>query len=91
MESDERTAAIARCDGGNDDVSRVLTAVRGREDWPRQPETEPGSGSDTNTTPMSGAEETFRQPTGRLASIEALVHWSLALPKFVSQYTFLAD
>lgn len=59
MENDERTTAIARCDGGNEDARRVLTPVRQREDWPRQPETEPGSGSGagSDATPLSAAEE----------------------------------
>lgn len=59
MENDERTAAIARCDGGNDDARRVLTPVRRREDWPRQPEaeTEPRSGAESDAAPMSDAEE----------------------------------
>ena len=57
MENDERTAAIARCDGGNDDARRVLTAVRGREDWPRQPETEAGSRAESDAAPMSEADE----------------------------------
>jgi hypothetical protein len=55
MENDERSAAIAQCDDGNEDARRVLTPVRGREDWPRRAETEPGS--ETNTTHISGPEE----------------------------------
>lgn len=57
METENRTAAIARGDGGIDDARRVLTPVRRREDWPRQPETEPGTGSETNPALMSEPEE----------------------------------
>jgi DNA polymerase-3 subunit epsilon len=44
-------------DGGNDDTCGVPTPVRWREDWPRQPETEAGSGSEANTAALAEPRE----------------------------------
>jgi len=63
MENDDRTAAIARRDGGNQDTRRVLTAVRGRKDWPR--ETEPVSGTEADD-----GDPALEQPLRRVCVLD---------------------
>lgn len=65
MEIENRTAAIAERDGGNNDMRRVLTPVRRREDWPRRAETEAATQTEADT---NGAEND--QPLRRVCVLD---------------------